>query len=84
MFDYQYPDLFRLLHFQLSPGCALDLAGIGQPGLFELQTAPFGDGFVVPDFEAAELNGQVAALVPGVNHAESAAYISDQYEDQNQ
>ena len=50
---HQYPGLFRLLHIELPPGGALNLAGICQPGLFELQAAPLGDGFVMPGFTRA-------------------------------
>jgi hypothetical protein len=84
MFDHQYPDLFRLPHAELCPGRALDLAGVGQPGLLELQATPFGDGFVVYRFQAAEPDRQVTALVPRVNDAQRAADVSDQNEDQYQ
>ena len=82
--DHQDSCRLRLQHFQLPAGGAFNLAGVGQPGLFQLQAAPFCNRVVVAGFECAELDGQMTALMACIDNAQGAAYIYNQYDEKNQ
>ena len=61
--DHQNSRFFRLLHVQLCAGSAFNLAGVCQPGLFQLQPAPFGYRIILLGFKCAQLDRQVTALM---------------------
>ena len=58
---------------------AFDMAGICEPGLLELEPAPLCDGLITGFLELPEFNGQLAAGMARVNHAQGAG--SHQHQD---
>jgi hypothetical protein len=59
-------------HAKLLAGRAFDIAGIAQPGLLQLQTAPFGDDVIPLVFEFTQVNIQLTVLMAGVDDSERA------------
>jgi hypothetical protein len=54
------------------PGRTFNIAGIAQPGLLQLQAAPFGDDIIALVFQLAQVNSQLAALMAGIDDPERA------------
>jgi hypothetical protein len=59
-------------HTKLFPGRTFDVAGVTQPGLFQLQATPFCDDVIALIFELTQVNVQLAVLMAGVDDSERA------------
>jgi len=75
---------FGLFHFKLTSRLALNLTGIRQPRLFQLQTTPFRHGFIMPVFQGTQLDSELTTQVTGVDHTQGATDIEYQYRNQDQ
>jgi hypothetical protein len=61
------------------------MAGIGQPGLFQLKAAPFSDESVTLILEQPQLNGLPAAFMPRVDNAQRTTdHESEDYQNYNE
>jgi hypothetical protein len=69
---YQDADVRWRAHAKMIPGRTFNIAGIAQPGLLQLQAAPFRNDIVALVFQLTKLNIQLAALMTGIDDSERA------------
>jgi hypothetical protein len=69
---YQDADVRWHAHAKMIPGRTFNIASIAQPGLFQLQAAPFRNDIIALVFQLTKVNRQLTALMSGVDDPERA------------
>jgi len=80
--NHQDHGFFWRMHAQAFACFALDVAGVSQVGLFQLQSAPFRDECVTLIFEHTEPHRRAPAFMPCVDDTQRTAGHGGEY-DQN-